>query len=521
MNAATRAIFVAAALAACGPKSTTTSIALPPPPPEKAAPVGEAQPAPPPPEAPLPELKFPDNEAFRKTQPGPGAVKDFKAPPIQRYKLKNGVEVFHVERHELPTVSADLVFEGGSVNDPPGKEGLATMCVALMGEGTEKLDKIAYNEALADLASSVNTYAAGDQQGVGMESLTKNLDATIALWADTLLHPGMRADELERMRKRRLESLKQQKGNVSGVAGRLTASIVHGDKHPYGRIPVEDSIKAVKLDECKKYLGDYFKPAGARLYVVGDITKADVEKKLGGAMGAWKGAPKKTKAIPKPAPRKGRVFFVDVPGSPQSAVALVHVGPPRKAKDYFATSLMAAILGGGFASRINMNIREEKGWAYGARGGFGYNRSWSVFNAGGSIVAEKTKDAVLEILKEIKGMRDAEARDDEMEREKDGAILALPSLFQTRQSVLGTYRSLLYFGLPLNYYDSYVKNVQGLDKAAIKKAAMAHLESKDLRLFVVGDGKTVLPMLKDLVQAKALGAGDLVVLDADGKVLPQ
>jgi zinc protease len=516
MNALKSTLAAFLLLAACGPKAPSSSLALPPPPPATAEPeaappaAAPAQPAP-------PELAFPA-EDFRAKPPESGAPRPFDAPDIARYKLKNGIEVYHVERHELPTVSMDIVFPGGVVNDPTGKEGMATMCMGLMSEGTEKLDKIAFNEALADIASSISSYATQDQQGVSMDTLTRHLDKTLELWADTILHPGMRKDELDRSVKRRLESLKQQRGSVAGVYGRLFGSVAHGEKHPYGRVVTETSTQAVAIEDCKKYVADYTKPAGAKLYVVGDITRPQLEEKLGKALAGWKGTPKKSVVAPKAAPRKGRIFFVDVPGAPQSQVALLHLGPPRKAKDYFSTYLMSSILGGSFSSRINMNIREAKGWAYGARGGFGYNRAYSVFSAGGSIVADKTKDAILEIVKEIRGMRDADAADDEVAREKDGAIQALPSLFATRRGVLGSYRELIYYGLPLDYYDHYVKNVQSVDKGAVKKAATSHLKVSDLRLFVVGDGQTVLPMLKELQAQKVLGDGELVILDADGRV---
>lgn len=183
-----------------------------------------------------------------------------------------------------------------------------------------------------------------------------------------------------------------------------------------------------------------------------------------------------------------------------------------------ATDLMATILGGGFSSRINMNIREDKGYAYGARGGFRYNRYGSMLVAGGSVKSDVTKESIQEILKELHAIRDADVTDEELGRENPGAILALPAQFATGRAVQSTDQNLLYHGLPLGYYDTFVRNVQGLTKAAVRKAALGHVKPADVRLLVVGDGRAVLPRLRELLDAKEL-VGELVVLDADGKAV--
>ncbi len=498
-------------LSACGGASSERAAApkttLPPPSETKAEPA-EATPDP----------VFPENEDFRNTQPEATAPRPLNLPTIQTFQLKNGVEVYLVERHELPTVALDLTFPGGSITDPAGKEGLASLCMDLVTEGTEKLSKLAFAESLADIASQVSSFASVDEQGVSMSTLSKNLDATLELWSDALQHPGLRQEELDRLAKERLDSLAQAKASAPSIASRVMPSVAWGERHPYARIVTEGAIKGVKLADCKKLVGDTFKPQGAKLYVVGDMTRAQVEEKIGGRLSMMKG---KTRAAPKiasAAPRNGKIFFVDVPGAPQSVVWFMEPGPTRQAKDYFPTSIMSAILGGGFSSRINMNIREKNGYAYGARGGFSYLRTGSFFSAGGSMRADVTKEAILEVFKEIKGMVEGEATDVELGREKSGAILALPGVLATGSDVLSTFRRYVYFGLPLNYLESVVPGVQAVTKAEVKKAARDYLHPDKLRLLVVGDGKTVLPRLQELTREKTLD-GAIVVLDADGKVV--
>ena len=412
----------------------------------------------------------------------------------------------------------DLVFEAGAAADAKGKEGGIGLCAGLITDGTKTLDKIQLAEALADLASGLSSGASTDQLTISLTSLTKNLGPTLDLWAASVLEPGLRADEFERAQKRSLANLKRLKGSPEALAARVGGSIAYGENHPYAKITTETSLSAVTVADCQALHKDWIKPAGAKLYVVGDVTRAQIEELVGGRLATWKGAGKKMPAVAKGALRKGKIFLIDVPGAPQSVVSLVHLGPPRKAKDYFDTRLMSAILGGGFSSRINMNLREDKGWTYGARGGFGYTRIGSVFTAGGGIVAEHTAESILEIYKEIAGVKTAEVKDEELKREKDGTVLGLPAMFATGGAVAGAYRQLIYFGLPLDYFDSYVQKVQAVSKASVLKAGAAYLKPADVRIVVVGDAKTLEPKLTALFQDKAVGPGTIVKLDYDGKV---
>lgn len=544
----TRSIFggVLAAftlVAACGPK-----VAPPPAPvPVEPTPVAEPSPLPTPEPAPVTqtaqpqELAFPD-EPFRAEQPKAGPPRPFRLPQVQTFKLKSGISVYLVEQHTLPIVSLDLTFDGGSISDPVGKEGLASVCMAMMSEGTAKLDKLAFSEALADVASSVSSYAGGDTQGVSMGTLSKHFDTTFGLFVDTLRTPGFRAEDLDRMIKRRLEGLKQQKGNPEAIAARVTAPVMYGAAHPYGRIVTEASLGAITLDDCKAYHAKQLKPGGARLFVVGDMTAAQIRERFDGpALAGWAG---KVPALPRlkpPALPKARIFFVHVPGAAQSQIALAHFGPMRNAPDYFPTAIMGSILGGGFTSRINMNLREGKGYTYGARGFFNYSRQYGTFSAGGSVRSDATYQSVLELVREVRALERGEvpATEAELERERNSAVLGLPSRFATAGASLGMFRSLVYFGLPLDYWSSYSTKIEKVTAAQVKAAAKKHLKSNAAVYVIVGDGDaemivrtedgkdvpfvvdgkpvTLRDALTRLAADDTLGKGGLLVLDADGK----
>jgi predicted Zn-dependent peptidase len=487
---------------------------------------------------------FPEEE-FRAAQPAAGEPRPFNLPSITQFKLGKQIDVYLVEDHKLPKVSLELNFDGGTVTDRNKREGTASVCMSMLSEGTKSLDKLAFEEALADIASNVSSYASSESQGVSMRTLSKNFDATFALFTDTLLNPGFRKGELDRMIKRRLESLKQAKGTPRSVAGRLVGSTIYGPKHPFGKITTERSLQSIKVNDCKRFHKSYLKPQGARLFVVGDMTQEQITKAFEPLLAKWKGKPKKVAKLPKPKSRKGRVFFVDIPGSAQSSIYVLHMGPKRSDEHYFANQMMSAVLGGGFSSRINMNLREDKGYSYGARGGFSYNRHYGTFRAASSVRSDSTHQSLLEIFKEMKSIKDnsAPATEVELAREKNGAILGLPSRFATGGQVLSMYRTLVYYGLPMDYYNKFVENYSGVTLEQVTASAAKELHPEDSLILVVGDGsakqimrgdgKTDVPMLgsdgkTELTLKEALtqlansdigGKGDIVVLDADGNTV--
>lgn len=486
------------------------------------------------------ELTFPE-EDFRLKQPTGSAPRPFRLPKVRPFRLANGMSVYLVEQHALPIVSLDVNFEGGSMVDPKGKEGLAGVCMSMLTEGTEKLDKILYSERLADTASSIGAYAADDSAGLTLSSLSKHLQPTFDQFVETLQSPGFRASDFDRMIKRRIENVRQSKGSPASVAGRVSGTVLYGPAHPFGTVVTEESLKAITIDDCKKYVSTYLKPGNARLFVVGDLTEAQVRAYFEkGALAAWKGAAKVPAALPKPATLSGRIFFVHIPGAAQSQVSLMHFGPTRNAADYFASSMMAAVFGGGFSSRINMNLREDKGYSYGARGGFNYSRQYGSFAANASVRTDSTYQTLLEIDREVKDLWSAKTpiKADELEREKQGAILGLPGQFATGQAALGQYRRLVYFGLPLDYFNTYVAKVSGVNGAQVTAAAKKHLKPGQAVWLVVGDGDaemkvrqdgkdvpyqkdgktmTLRAALTDLAARGDVGTGGLVELDADGR----
>ncbi|MCC6622770.1 MAG: insulinase family protein [Deltaproteobacteria bacterium] len=466
---------------------------------------------------------FPD-EPFRATRPTPKPVADLKLPEVERFTLPSGLEVFLVADTRLPTVQLTFELDTGAVDDPDDKLGLASVCLDLFSEGTERLDKIALAEKLADHAVAIYSPAGGETSTIVVRALEAELGPALELLGELVATPGLRQEDFARIIADRKAALKQQRGSPSAIAQRLFPSLVWGADHPYARVQVEAHLDAITLDDCRAFVAR-IKPEGARLWVAGKVTRARLEDELGKRLASWSGKAPAARAIPAAKPTRGAIHVVQVDGAVQSMVLVGHPGPQRSAEDYEATHLMAQILGGSFSSRINMNLREAKGYAYGGSGRFSYRRAGSALAVGASVEGSTTALALREIVKEIDGMRSGEPTTDELARERDGALLALPASFATASDTLGELRTLVFFGLPLDWFAGYQARLRAVDAAAVKQAAAAHLETKDVVVLVVGDvtkpakdsQATVLAELQKLADEKLFGAGGLVFLDPDGK----
>ena len=470
---------------------------------------------------------FPE-DPFRADQPVPGPVPDLTLPSIERFTLPSGLEVFLVPETQLPTVFMSFEFDLAGVDDPPGQAGLASVCLDLYSEGTATLDKIAFAEEQADHAVSIWSPAGTELSTVNLKTLEGELGPALDLLAGLLKAPGMRQADFDRIIAKRKSDLAQERGTPDGVANRLFGTLVWGKQHPYGRLVTDADLDAITLTACKAWVKQ-LRPGGARLWVVGKVTRERLERELAERLAGWTGEAPRAHAIPAAAAPSGALAFVQIDGAAQSYVVVGAPGPRRDAPDYAATTLMAQILGGSFASRINMNLREDKGYAYGGFGGFDYHRAGSTLSVAASVETATTALALREIAKEIKGMREIGATDAELGREREGALLGLPARFATPTDTLSEFKRLAFYGLPLDWFTGYQQQLRAVDLAAVNAAAKAHLLAGDVDVLVVGDGAakakgaddTVLDELRKVAAEKHFGGGGLVVLDADGRPAAQ
>ena len=415
-----------------------------------------------------------------------------------------------------------VVFPTGALVDPPAKAGRASLCVRAMNEGPARLSKVEWESALADLAVSVDVSAGTELSSVSLRALKEVWKDALDLAVEVTTTPGLRQADLDRVRARALAQLAQQKGSAGGIASRLQARVAWGEQHPLGALPTEATLNAITVDDCRAF-AQSLRPDGARVFVAGDVSMTDVVAALTTQLAkhAWQGAVKPAPKVP--AARKDTAFdraavvLVDVPGAEQSVITVVAEGPARQAKDYDATAVMASILGGGFSSRINMNLREKNGFTYGARAGFSYWKDRGLFTMSSSIRTDATAKALREVSNEFKAIvTTAPITDAELARERDGSLLAFPSSFATSSSTLDTWSNVFFYGLPLKALPETPARLARLTQKDIAAAAKAHLPKK-ARVFVVGDLAKVKADVKALAAEGVFGVkGDVVVVDADG-----
>lgn len=466
---------------------------------------------------------WPD-ESFRYQSPEPGPVPQVEAPKPHVFELDSGVTVYLVARDNIPTVSLSLVFPTGSVIDPVGKRGVAGTCMDLIEQGTEALDKPAFEARKADLASGVGAFANAETSGVSMSCLHRTFADTADLMLDMLERPGLRQRDLDRVRSRRQANLTQNKAAPGSLGRRLWRSVVWGPEHPYGRLTSAAQYDTMTVDDCRGWL-QRLGPQGASMFVAGATTEAEIRELFDKRLAAWgsdargKVRPSVTLDAPAATPREGTLFFVDVPGAAQSQIYVGHPGPKRQDDGYEATAIMSHILGGSFSSRINMNIREDKGYAYGARARFSYRRTGGTFAATSSVRSDATAASIGEMVKEIRTLRSGGVTEEEMEREREGMLLRLPAQFSTARRVRNTVSNLVFFGLPLDYYDGYQKRIEALQPSDLQRAAQTHLRDGGWVVLVVGDGAAVREPLRALVDDGTLGGKSFVELDGDGNVI--
>ena len=458
--------------------------------------------------------------SFRDTKPITAARKATPLPrPQTWHDSASGLDVTLIEAHELPTVTLGLVFETGAVDDPVAKPGLTSLALSLMAQGTMTLDKLAFEERQADIASSVWASGGLETSSAGALTLKKNLESTLALLMGMLRTPGMRHDDLSRLKAQRKAGIAQSRGAPQAVGNRVMGSIQFPG-HAYGAIETEATVDSITLDELKAVTAR-LGPHGARLTVTGDMTRAEVEALIAQHLAAWPGGlPVKRSAQSLPKPRDGTVFFVDVPGAPQSMIAVMTGGPARTAADYEATELMAQILGGSFSSRINMNLREKNGYAYGARAGYRYRRLGSSFSATSSVRTDATGKALHELHNELMLMRNTVPEPAELERDRSSLVLSLPAQFSTPRRLADAFGELAFFGLPLDWYDGRVNRLQQPTATSIQAQAKKLLPTTGYQVLVVGDGKVIRAEVEAIAKDALFGAGSFVVLDVDGNVIP-
>jgi zinc protease len=455
------------------------------------------------------------DEPWRQSMPKPGPVKAAQLPTPERFVLPNGLTILVSERRELPVVSASLVFGSGSGDNAPDKPGLANFTAAMLDEGTSSRNALRIADDAARLGATLATSSTMDQCQISVTSLARQFPAALELMADVAVHPTFPADEVERQRASRLANLVAQKSNPAQVVSRVMASALFGAGHPYGytEVGTEASNKALTRDAMVEFWRQRLVPGNAALVVVGAVSRKELEAMATKAFADWTGKAPERSSMPAPQGTSAKVVIVDTPGAAQTQVRVASLGIARSTPDFEAVEVMNTILGGLFTSRINLNLREDKGYTYGAFSTFAARREPGPYFMSAGIRTDATAAAVTEMLNEIRKIKDAPVTSDELALGKDSLVRSLPGRFETSAQAAGSFSTLFVYGLGLDYYTQYTKRLVAIDVAAAQAAARKYLVPERLVVVAVGDRQKIDADLKKL------NLGTVEYRDAEGNVI--
>jgi zinc protease len=441
----------------------------------------------------------------------------FTVPPIRRDQLDNGLGILVMEHSELPLIQLDLVFRSGTANDPDDRGGLCDFAVSMLEEGTKKHDKFEFEEELDFLGTNLYTWTDLDRTVITMSCLGKHLDRSLELLAEMLLEPAFPEKEFEDEKERRLVDIRQEIDDPNVVAAKVTRRIMYGDGHPYSRLGTgtEETMAAITLDDVRGFVRTHITPGNATLVAVGDTDVADLKARVGRYLGDWRGQAPPSLVVPKPEKRGQRtVFLVDKPGDTQSTIRIAHFGLPRDHEDWEAVFVANRVLGGFFSSRLNLNLREDKGYTYGVRSMTPERRGTSTFVMSGRVQTEVTAPALVEFMNELDGVAGKRPiTADELEFAKNSILLGYPREFETISQLAGAVNDQVTYGLPNDNLSRYVQKIGEADLDVVRGVADSYFRPENVAVIVVGDVGKIESSVKEL------GLGPIRYVDREGNFL--
>ncbi|MBX3724879.1 MAG: insulinase family protein [Xanthomonadales bacterium] len=442
---------------------------------------------------------------------------DLAFPTLQRATLDNGLRLVLARREGLPLVQMSLEFDGGFSADAGATLGTSGFAMAMLDEGAGERDALAFAAAAEALGAQIGSGAALDAHSVSLSALRDTLPAALDLFADTVLRPRFDAAEIERVRAQWLAQIAQEKTQPASLALRLLPPLMYGDGHAYG-IPftgsgTESSISALSRDDLVGFHRTWLRPDTATLVVVGDIAMADLKALVEARFGQWAAPAAPAPALDRHAvelPAGQRVFLIDQPGAIQANILYGQVVPPTGDASALAFDLANGVYGGTFTSRINMNLREDKSWSYGARSSASNAVGQRPWIGTAPVQIDKTAEAIAEIRRELAAfIGDNPASAEEIAKIRDSRIRSLPGAYETGSAVLAAVAGIVRYGRPDDYVQTLRAQIAGTSDEAVRASASV-LDPDRLTWIVVGDlAQTAAPV-------RALALGEVQVLDADG-----
>jgi zinc protease len=456
------------------------------------------------------------DEPWRARAPRGGPAPRYALPRGETFKLANGLTVVHYYNPALPLVAARLVVRSGTGANPDEQPGLASLAARLLEEGTAMRSAPQIADEIAQLGASLASASGADSSSVSLLSLKSTFPQAFDVLADVVQHPAFPNAEVERQRASRIADLVQQREEAEAVASVAAAGALYGRRHPYGygRLGTEPSVRDITRDELAAFWRASYVPSNAALVVAGDIGRDELRALAESRFGDWPKANPASTEPGSPITTPARLVLVDKPGAPQTALRVTSIAAARKTPDYPALEVMNAALGGLFSSRINNNLREQKGYSYGMFSSFRYDRTPGPFAIAGSVRTDVTGPSVAEIFKEVRAMRDKPLPAAELASARNSQLLSLPALFETNETIGATLSDLFVFDLPDDYYQLLPAQFAAVTAQQAQEAARKYLVPEKMVVVAVGDRARIGPQLELL----KLGPPEL--RDSDGQLEP-
>ena len=432
----------------------------------------------------------------RSKMPAAGPPPAVQLPMIQKRQLSNGLPVWLVELHEVPVAQVNLVVLRGSADDPAGKFGVATLTAAMLQEGAGARSSLDLADAVDFLGADLSSTAGFDSSAVRLHVPVARLADALPLMADVALRPTFPNEELERLRQERLTGILQARDNPATINATAFPRVLYGPSHRYGT-PANGTaatMKALTTGDLRAFYNAAYQPANSSLLVVGDVSMAALLPLLEKSFGGWKaggaGGPAATLPAPPAEPTARTIYLVDKPGAPQSQIRIGWIGVPRSTPDYFPLQVMNTILGGSFASRLNMNLREKNGYTYGASSGFDMRAAAGPFVATAGVQTDKTAEALREFFNELTGILQTVPAE-ELARAKNYISLRYPSGFETTVDISRRLEDAIVYRLPDDYFARYVANIEAVTAADVQRVAQKYVHPTRAAVVVTGDRKAI------------------------------
>lgn len=435
-----------------------------------------------------------------------GPTPSLRVNPIQHFTLKNGLHVIVYEKNEVPVIQMNLVVKAGSVNETPDKLGLAGITANMMDEGAAGKSSLELSDEIDFLGADIGARGGLHTSGVSLRCTVSKFDEALKLFSDILLRPDFPSNELERLKKQYLTSLLQAYDQPRAIAAAASSRLVFGGEHPYGRSTVgnEQSIRSYTISDLKDFYSKYYRPNNSFLIVVGDVQAKEMINKLELVLDAWQTREVKSPLITKPKQIDGRkIYLIDKPEAAQSVIRICRVGVDRATEDYFSILVMNTILGGSFTSRLNSNLREQNGYAYGAGSGFSMRPLPGPFTASSDVQTDKTDKALQEFMKELKGISNL-VSDEELMKAKNYLALSYPDNFSSVGSIAGELSEMILYNLPESYFNDYIDHILAVTKDDVRRVAKKYIDTEDLAIIIVGDKVKIQNGLKETKVGKVI-----------------